>query len=273
MLTEKQIETMIKTGREFMKMPHEDADYKSDQDLKKQQPPLVKEPMGGTIIALPTNFEELNLENDILKVINTRQSHRVFTQKNMTLLELSFLLWSTQGVKSIRGKSYATIRTVPCGGARHEFETYFIVQYVEGLEKGLYHYLPMTHQIEFLSPIENCSEFISKSTAGQDWCCKASIVLYYSAVFYRAEWRYGVYSHRVQLMDIGHVMQNVYLACTAAHLGTTAIGYIDGDYLNSHFTLDGEEESMICCCPVGTVDAKNQQAEIDFYAFVKEQGL
>jgi len=81
MLTEKQIETMIKTGREFMKMPHEDADYKSDQDLKKQQPPLVKEPMGGTIIALPTNFEELNLENDILKVINTRQSHRVFTQK------------------------------------------------------------------------------------------------------------------------------------------------------------------------------------------------
>ena len=49
----------------------------------------------------------------------------------MSLLQLSFLLWATQGVKSIRGKSYATIRTAPCGGARHPFQTYLLVRQVE----------------------------------------------------------------------------------------------------------------------------------------------
>ena len=273
MLTEKEIQTMIFNGRESMKMPKEDPDYQSDQDLKLPQPPLTKAPMGGKLIDLPMDFDSLELENDFLKVINERQSHRVFTQENLTLTQLSFLLWATQGVKEIRGKSYATLRTVPCGGARHEFETYFIVQHVDQLETGLYHYLPMTHQIEFLTPVQDCAELISISTGQQTWSSKASVVFYYSAVFYRAEWRYGVYSHRVQLMDVGHIMQNLYLACTAAHLGTCALGYIDPDYLNEKFQLDGQEECIICCCPVGTVDAKNQQAEKDFYAFVKEQGL
>ncbi|MBQ7889674.1 MAG: SagB/ThcOx family dehydrogenase [Erysipelotrichaceae bacterium] len=273
MLTEKEIKTIIETGRNFMKMPKEDPDYLTDQQLKKNQPPLVKAAQSNELISLPSNFDNIPLDNDFMHIINSRQSHRVYTQKPLSKLELSYLLWCTQGVKEIRGKSYATLRTVPCGGARHEFETYFIVQYVEGLDPGLYHYLPMTHQIEFIKEIDDAKSFISTSVGGQSWAAKASVVFYYSAVFYRAEWRYGIYAHRVALMDIGHVMQNLYLAATAAKLGTCALGYIDPDYLNAQFNLDSDEECMICCCPVGTIDEKDKQAEADFYAFVKEQNL
>jgi len=113
--------------------PYEEG-YLTDQELKKPQPPLVKEPMCETSLPLPLNFENLDIDNDFLHVINSRQSHRVFTQEKMNLLQLSYLLWCCQGVKEIRGKSYATLRTVPCGGARHPFEVYMTVKDVEGLK-------------------------------------------------------------------------------------------------------------------------------------------
>lgn len=85
-------------------------------------------------IALSKDFEGLEMKNNLVEVIRERKSSRVFTQENMSLEQLSFLLWATQGVKEIRGKSYATIRTVPCGGARHQFETYLLVRNVDGLD-------------------------------------------------------------------------------------------------------------------------------------------
>ena len=155
-MEESKIKEIIETGRNFMKGYQNEADeFQSDQELKKPQPPLVKEAMGNELIDLPRNFEDLVMELDFMKVITNRKSNRVYTKENITLLQLSYLLYATQGIKDIRGKSYATIRTVPCGGARHEFETYMLVQYVEGLKPGLYHYLPQTHSIEFLNNIQN----------------------------------------------------------------------------------------------------------------------
>ena len=122
-------EALIAKGREFMKGYHDDtpylAEYESDQDLKLPQPPLVKAPMAkdGNRIELTKDFSKLPMLHNLPKLIESRRSARIYTQENMSLAQLSFLLWSCQGVKSIRGKSYATLRTVPSGGARHPFET------------------------------------------------------------------------------------------------------------------------------------------------------
>lgn len=91
-------------------------------------------------IELPKNFDALQICSNFLDIINTRHSSRVYTQEPMSLLELSYILWTCQGVKQIRGKKYATLRTVPSGGARHGFELYFVCQNVEGLNPGTYHY-------------------------------------------------------------------------------------------------------------------------------------
>jgi len=64
---------------------------------------------------LPRNFGDLNLQQDFIKLLTERRSSRVYTQQPISLLQLSFLLWATQGIKDIRGKSYATLRTVPSG--------------------------------------------------------------------------------------------------------------------------------------------------------------
>ena len=270
---EKEIKERIQKGRDQMHK-HEPAPegYKTDQDLKKPQPPLVKAPMRDKAISLPLDFEKLDIDNDFLHVINSRKSHRVYTEEKMTLSELSYLLWCSQGVKEIRGRAYATLRTVPAGGARHPFEVYMTIQNVEGLADGIYHYLPMKHSLECLEEASDLKDFITASLEGQKWAEKANVVFYYSFVAYRAEWRYGIFAHRMVMADAGHVTENVYLAATSIGLGGCAIGAVDGPYCDRRFGLDGEEEFVFYAMPVGTVSEKDEAAEKDFYHFVEVEG-
>ena len=272
------IEERIRAGRKFMIDNEEEdvkafPDYRSDQQLRKPQPPLYKAPMGGEIISLPTNYQELELKNDILEVIYKRKSSRVYTDEKMSLLELSYLLWATQGVKSIRGNNYATLRTVACGGARHEFECYLAITRVEGLENGYYHYMPDKHALELIRKVEEeqMAAEISDSVMGQKWAAKANAVFYYSVIPYRAEWRYGIWAHRTALIDSGHITQNLYIACSSANLGTCAIAAVDTPKSNQMFALDGEEEFIFYAATAGTISEENKAEEDAFYAFLKEE--
>lgn len=279
MMDQKIQKEIIETGREFMK-GHKKADpyyttFESDQDLKLQQPPLVKAPVTPkeTHIFLTKDFSNLEMKNDLISLIRDRKSSRIYTQEDMTLDQLSFLLWATQGIKSIRGKSYATLRTVPCGGARHEFETYLIVRQVADLEPGAYHYLPMEHSLEFLQPIENAADLINETLSDQTWTKKANVAFYWSAVPYRAEWRYGIYAHRVALIDLGHIGQALYTACTGLGLGCCGIGAFEHELCAKIFGLDAENEFIVYTTPVGTIRESDKAAEKAFYQFVEDEGL
>ncbi|MBR1585877.1 MAG: SagB/ThcOx family dehydrogenase [Clostridia bacterium] len=273
-MTEQEIARRIQAGRDFItKAFPEDADYLTDQELKRPQPPLAKAPMGGELYDLPTDFSSLPIDRDFLHVINSRKSCRVYTGEPIALTALSYLLWCAQGVKAVRGQRYATLRTVACGGARHEFECYLALQGVTGLPDGLYHYLPMTHQIERLPDAADRAAFITRSLCGQSWGAKANAVFYFSCVFYRAEWRYGVYAHPVVLIDSGHITQNLYLAAASIGLGGCAVAAVEPACANAAFGLDGREESIFYAMPVGAVRPEDHAAEDAFYAFVKQEGL
>lgn len=270
---------LIQKGRAFThgyieNDPYEDA-FESDQDLKLPQPPLVKASMRqrNAYIYLPKDFDELCVSKDFTAVIRDRKSSRIYTQESMSILQLSYLLWATQGIKKIRGKKYATLRTVPCGGARHEFETYLLICQVDGLTAGAYHYLPMEHALEFLHPVEDMSKAISETLCSQDWANKANVIFYWTMVPYRAEWRYGIYAHRIALIDVGHVGQNLYLASTGLGLGCCAIGAFYDPACNQLFELDGQEEYVVYTMPVGTIREQDRIQELAFYQFVEDEGL
>lgn len=267
---------LIQKGRAFTRGFLDHDPYmklsESDQEQKLPQPPLVKAAVtpAESHIALTKDFSGLNLKNNLIDVIRDRKSSRIYTQEKMTLDELSFLLWATQGIKSIRGKSYATLRTVPCGGARHEFETYLIVRNVEGLLQGAYHYLPMEHALEFLCGFDNIENTINETLCGQVWAAKANVVFYWSMVPYRAEWRYDIYAHRTALIDTGHIGQNLYLACSGLGLGCCGIAAFSHEHCMEAFQLDGEDEYIVYTVPVGTIRDSDKVYEQAFYNFIEE---
>lgn len=277
MIDQQKHDEQIRANRRLMRgeCGLEGEEFVSDQMLQKPQPPLTKPPMRPETerIALPRQFESLIAGVDLLSTFRDRRSARVYTGQPVSLLQLSFLLWVTQGVKALRGKGYATLRTVPSGGARHAFETYLIVQHVDGLLPGAYHYLPMEHALEFLHTVSDIPATVSSVLSEQKWAGKASVVFCWSCVAYRCEWRYDVFAHGPALIDAGHVGQNLYLGCTALRLGTCGIASFDAGLANELFGLDGEEEFLVYAAPVGTVREEDRAEEQAFYHFVEEQGL
>ena len=251
----------------------------TDQMLRRKQPPLVKPPVTDLsvtpAIPLPRDFSELPVVKDLSKIFAERSSHRVYSGEEISLNELSFLLWATQGIKSIRGKRYATIRTVPSGGARHPFETYFLALHVKGIKRGLYHYLPISHSVEMIEETDISNDdawrYVSDTVCGQRFVENASVIFYYSIVPYRAEWRYAYSAHRVTMMDLGHISENMYIACTALKLGTCGIAAVDSDLCNTWMHLDGDEEDICYAMPVGTLDPKDLPKEDETYAFLREE--
>ena len=257
----------IKINRDFCKSPFGESREPSDQQKRLPQPPLCKPPLSPERIPLSRDFEAVITQRDFYAILRQRTSQRFYKDAPINLDQLSFLLWATQGVKSIRGNHYATLRTVPSGGARHPFETYLAVRLVEGLAPGVYHYLPLEHALEPVGPLENPEEQIVAAMDGQKWTGGCAVAFFYSFVPYRAEWRYDVSAHRVALLDAGHVVQNLYLACEAIGCGTCAVAAIDQKEADSLCRLDGEEEFTVYAAPVGLSDPeKNAQGNGQMYA-------
>lgn len=273
-MDEKRYKQLIQEGRMFMHNMHgdeTDEEWTSDQIKKLPQPPLVKERTSDEIIALPKDFSDVLEQHDFLTLLKTRKSNRVYTDGKMTVDQLSFLLWAVQGVKSIRGKSYATLRTVPSGGARHPFETYLIVRNIDGLKQGLYHYLPMEHSVEYLKYVEDIEEVMNKAVCEQTWVKKANVLFVFTCVPYRAEWRYSYDAHRTALIDLGHIGENLYLSAASLNLGTCGIAAFDDFFINECLGIDGNEEFVCYTQPVGTVKEEDKSKEDAFYSFLNEE--
>jgi SagB-type dehydrogenase family enzyme len=168
----------------------------------------------------------------------------------LTLEELSFLLWATQGVHRIIREGKATARTVPSGGARHPFETYPVVNRVEGVTPGIYRYLPLSHELLLESAPDNLPEAVHEACL-QPFVAEAAVVFVWSVIPYRSEWRYSFLSHKVIAQETGHLGQNLYLATEAIGAGACVLGTYDQEASDRLLGLDGDDEFVIYIAAVG----------------------
>lgn len=229
----------------------------TDQNRGVKPPPLSKPyPEGSSIIYLPREEKWEQFRNlSVAEAIANRKSRRYYSSQSLTLDELSFLLWATQGIKRMAAPGTA-YRTVPSAGCRHAFETYLAVFRVENLETGVYRYLPVEHALLFEFSDEQLSEKLIDATIGQEFTGMSAVTFIWSVIPYRMEWRYDIAAHRVIAMDAGHLAQNLYLACEAIGTGTCAVAAYDQQQMDELLYLDGEDEFVIYLAPVGKLNVK-----------------
>ena len=143
------------------------------------------------------------------------------------------------------------LRTVPSAGARHAFETYLAVSRVEGLEPGLYRYLPFDGQLAQLR-VEPQIHLLARHAGLNQPCLGAAAVSFlWTAVAPRMEWRYDLAAHKVIAVDAGHVGQNLYLACEASDCGACVIAAYDQEGCDQLLGVDGEDEFTVYLAAVG----------------------
>ncbi|MDY4949641.1 MAG: SagB/ThcOx family dehydrogenase [Clostridium cadaveris] len=231
-------------------IPEEEwMDYAMDSDQNKgvSVPDMEKVYEGKTQIELKMDFENVICNNDFQRIIENRRSHRRFSKESISVDELSYLLWISQGYEN-----NLRLRNVPSAGARHPFETYIFVKNVEGLERGLYTYHVSTHSLIFLRDIENMEEQLTRATYGQEFFGTAPVSIIWSVIPYRSEWRYLNKAAKYALLDAGHVCQNLYLGATAMECGVCAIGCYNQDMCDKMLGI-GNEEFTVYMVAVGKV--------------------
>ena len=247
-------QTPLEGYRSFLKDTiRQQIDFSLTDQNRRIPPPPIEKPFAPDKkrIELPKieTLKNIGLI-DLRTAMMRRQSCRTYSDAPLTLEELSFLLWATQGVKLKLDSGHA-LRTVPSAGCRHAFETYLCVLNVTGLEKGIYRYLPLEHHLIFEFDIENPERKITKAALGQSFAGDAAVTFIWTAIPYRMEWRYGLAAHKVIALDAGHLCQNLYLACEAIDAGTCAIAAYDQEKMDSMLNLDGKDEFTIYLAPVG----------------------
>jgi SagB-type dehydrogenase family enzyme len=146
------------------------------------------------------------------------------------------------------------LRVVPSGGARQPFETYLVVNRVNGLRPGVFRFLPIEHKLLPLrEDVSGLPQSVTDACFGQDFIGKSAVVFVWAAIPYRTEWRYSIISYKDILIEAGHICQNLYLACEEIGAGTCAIAAYDQRAVDGLIGVDGTDEMAVYLAPVGKI--------------------
>lgn len=186
-----------------------------------------------------------------------RRSVRTYAPEAVSLAALGQLLWSAQGVSrrvpdpppGFRYPWSGGLRTAPSAGALYPLEVYAVVGRIEGLEMGLYRYVPVEHALERVARGDLRDE-VREAALGQAALGEAPLTLVIAGVVARTAAKYGERGERYVHMEAGAAAQNVYLACETLGLGTVYIGAFRDDGVREALGLPADEAALVLM-PVG----------------------
>ncbi len=228
----------------------------TDQQSGKPRPPLQQPyPDDAPLIDLPAPHARSLPPVSLFAALRGRKSRRKYSADPLSVEELAFLLWATQGVRRVMRGNQAVFRTVPSAGARHPFETYLVINRVGSVEPGLYRYLSLDHKLYLLYNAPDLAQRAAEACHHQRFVAQSAVTFIWSAIPYRTEWRYSRAAPKLILLDAGHVCQNLYLACEAIGAGACAIAAYNQKRLDALLRVDGEEEFAVYVAPVGKLPA------------------
>ncbi len=214
---------------------------------KPKKPSPYKYYPGAKVIKLPTPaYRGMILEDTVRK----RRSVRDYSSEAIHIDQLSQLLFSAQG---ITGKMYGTpLRTAPSAGALYPFEIYLIVNNVEDLPRGIYHYSVLTHALELVKSGDFRGKMISAGLK-QEMLGDSGVTFALSAIFDRVRHKYGERGFRYAYIEAGHISQNISLQAVSLGLGSVTVGaYID-EKVNQLIGVDGYKEAVVYLHAVGNL--------------------
>lgn len=167
-----------------------------------------------------------------------RRSIREFTTEELSLEEISQLLWAAQGITAAWGG-----RTAPSAGALYPLEVYVATA------DGLYHYSPQGHRLTVESR-EDLRVRLWEVSLRQSAVREAPAVFVIAAVYGRTAEKYGTRAERYVKLEAGHAAQNLLLQAVDLDLGAVPIGAFYDEQVQKVLSLPPDHEP-IYLIPVG----------------------
>jgi putative peptide maturation dehydrogenase len=188
----------------------------------------------------------------------------------LTLAQFSAVLYRVYGARTV--EDYAPgvqllKKGVPSAGGLHATEAYLLVQRVDGVAPGLYHYHPVDHALEPIQALSagEASALAKRFVASQAYFVDAHVIVLPTSRFLRNFWKYRNHAkaYRALILDVGHLSQTMYLAATELGLAafiTAAVNEVD---IEQAFGLDPLEEGPLAVCGFGIRAGERHEVEFD----------
>lgn len=175
------------------------------------------------------------------EAISKRRSQRNFAKKDLSLEQISQLLWAGQG---ITGKKISfNFRAAPSAGALYPIEIYLVTK------DGLYRYLAENHKLDVVSD-KDLRNALCASSLGQDAITQAPANIVICANYLRVTKKYGQRGIRYTDIEAGHVAQNIHLQAVALGLSSVPIGAFGDAQVKNTLSLSPDTEPLYII-PVG----------------------
>ncbi|RHJ86734.1 SagB/ThcOx family dehydrogenase [Parabacteroides sp. AM08-6] len=175
------------------------------------------------------NAPDKNRGTAVMKALSERHSDRVFDSKELSLQDLSDLLWAANGINRPDGK-----RTAPSALNKQDVDVYVI------LKEGAYLYNAQSHS---LTPIAQ-GDHRAAVAGGQDFVKSAPVCL----VLVSDLSRFGGITEQNKLMgavDAGVVCQNINLFCSGVGLSTVPRASMDKAALKTILKLSDSQQPIM----------------------------
>ncbi len=157
-------------------------------------------------------------------------------------------------------------KTSPSGGGLHPVEAYCLLQHVEGVAPGLYHYDCVRHRLAPLpAPATRLEELASVGVAHQHWFANAHAMVMLVPRFDRTFWKYRQHmkGYRVIALESGHLSQTLYLSATEAGLGAFITAAVNEKPLEEAFGLQPMSQGVMAICGFGWRGEVMDTTELD----------
>jgi putative peptide maturation dehydrogenase len=240
-------------------------------------PQTFLERLGPALLAVPEcapAFARLPLEKPAPSPLDALMDRRV-TCRNYDPAPLSFaafsaVLYRTFGARAV--SDYAPgvqllKKGVPSAGGLHAVEAYLLVQRVEGVPAGLYHYHPVAHALEPLRELdaETAASLARRFVAAQAYYAGAPLQVALVSRFERNFWKYRNHAkaYRAVILDAGHLSQAMYLAATELNLGAFITAAINEVEIEQAFGLEPMTEGPLAVCGFGVRAQERVAVEFD----------
>lgn len=204
------------------------------------QPTVFKNYPEGKKIALPEITDLARIQRDLFELLRCREVADVQTPPR-TISELSELLLLTQALTAraqAGGKEYY-FRSAASAGALYPTEIYALTSGIDGLGDGLYHYSVSARE---LTLIREGALLVASDIP--------SVVLFFTAIFFRSSWKYRDRAYRYHLLDTGHVIENAMSALKAMNVSCKLSYDFDDKAVNRLLGLDETKEATLALLEV-----------------------
>lgn len=202
----------------------------------------------GKVIELPA-FDEVNIINMIINQGTTKNNSMITYKKEpISLEELSYIIWNTQAAKS-KELNIVDVMEAP-NRVTHTFETYIFINNVEGVNEGLYRFIPTDNKLIEINS-GNVMEKITEACYGHKAIKDSAVTFMWTAVQQRIIDRYGVKGYRCFNLDASNVCKNLHILAESVECAACAISAYDEEAINLLLDIDGIEQFSIYIATVG----------------------